>query len=187
MTLEELILDLEKTTSFVLAIDGMCASGKSTLAAYLQQRLDAHVFHMDDFFLPFHKRTSERLSEPGGNVDYERFLETVLMPLSQKQTVHYQPFDCSIMQLKQNVLDVPYYPRNIIEGSYALRPEFVPYYTHCLVLKIEPELQTKRIKIRNPHQITQFQQIWIPLENKYFQYYHIYEKYPVIKDIHISL
>lgn len=185
MTLEELILELEEIPSFVLAIDGMCASGKSTLASYLQQRLDAHVFHMDDFFLPMHKRTSERLLEPGGNVDYERFLETVLIPLSQKQTVYYQPFDCSVMQLNQTVQEISYHSRNIIEGSYALRPEFIPYYTHYVVLAITPKLQIERIKKRNPNQITQFQHIWIPLENKYFQYYHIYENYPVIH--HITL
>lgn len=186
MTLEELILQLESTPSFILAIDGMCASGKSTLAAYLQQRFDAHVFHMDDFFLPLHKRTQERLLEPGGNVDYERFLESVLIPLSQKQTVYYQSFDCSVMELNQTIQEIPYHARNIVEGSYALRPELIPYYTHLIVLKIESDIQIKRIEKRNPHQVSQFQQKWIPLENKYFQYYHIYEKYPVINHIHIS-
>lgn len=50
--------------------------------------------HMDDFFLPLEMRTPQRLQQPGGNVHYERFLETVLKPLSLQQTVFYQPFDC---------------------------------------------------------------------------------------------
>ena len=56
-----------------LAIDGRAAAGKSTAAALLAAALGAGVVHMDDFFLPAALRTPQRLSEPGGNVHYERF------------------------------------------------------------------------------------------------------------------
>ncbi|MBQ3256889.1 MAG: hypothetical protein IJA67_05715 [Oscillospiraceae bacterium] len=61
------------TRPVVIGMDGMAASGKSTLAALLADRLDAAVIHMDDFFLPQGFRTPERLRTPGGNVYYERF------------------------------------------------------------------------------------------------------------------
>ena len=35
----------------LVAIDGRCAAGKTTLAASLQAQLGCNVFHMDDFFL----------------------------------------------------------------------------------------------------------------------------------------
>lgn len=60
------------------------------------------------------QRTPQRLKETGGNVDYERFEETVLRPIFQKQTVFYQPFSCR----KWNLLEgypVPYKKLNIIE------------------------------------------------------------------------
>ena len=60
-----------------VAIDGNCAAGKSTLGALLQEVYGANLFHMDDYFLPFACKTPERLAEPGGNVDYERFREEV--------------------------------------------------------------------------------------------------------------
>ena len=41
----------------VVAIDGRCASGKSTLAAKLQQGLHCPVFSLDDFFLRPQQRT----------------------------------------------------------------------------------------------------------------------------------
>lgn len=41
----------EKGGRAVIAIDGMAASGKSTLAARLAEELDGCVIHMDDFFL----------------------------------------------------------------------------------------------------------------------------------------
>ena len=58
----------------IVALDGRCASGKTTLAALLQQRTGCSVVHMDHFFLRPEQRTRERLEQPGGNVDYERFL-----------------------------------------------------------------------------------------------------------------
>ena len=57
----------------VVAIDGKCTSGKTTLAARLAEIYDCNVFHMDDFFLRPEQRTPERFAQIGGNVDYERF------------------------------------------------------------------------------------------------------------------
>lgn len=36
----------------IVALDGRCASGKTTLAALLQQQTGCSVVHMDHFFLP---------------------------------------------------------------------------------------------------------------------------------------
>ena len=59
--------------SVTVAIEGKCTSGKTTLANYLGEVYDCNVFSMDSFFLQPHQRTEERLAQPGGNVDYERF------------------------------------------------------------------------------------------------------------------
>ena len=56
----------EKET-VIVAIDGNCTSGKTTLANQLAANYDCNVFHMDDFFLPVDMRTEERLTTPGGN------------------------------------------------------------------------------------------------------------------------
>ena len=77
---DTVLAKLHKNTKhpFLIAIDGMCGSGKTTLANYLAKELNASLFHMDDFFLQPHQRTPERLADPGGNVDYERFKAEVL-------------------------------------------------------------------------------------------------------------
>ena len=64
-----------------LAIEGGSASGKTTLGKILTERYGCTVFHMDDFFLRSEQRTAARFAEPGGNVDRERFLAEVLLPL----------------------------------------------------------------------------------------------------------
>ena len=45
----------------IVALDGRCAAGKTTLAARLQQRSGCNVVHMDDFFLRPAQRTKARL------------------------------------------------------------------------------------------------------------------------------
>ena len=77
-----------------LAIDGPCASGKSTLAKTLADIYRCPVVHMDDFFLQPHQRTPERLAQPGGNVDYERFDAQVLSPLYRNEAARYRPWRC---------------------------------------------------------------------------------------------
>lgn len=78
----------------LIAIDGRCAAGKTTFATHLQGLWDCNMFHMDDFFLRPSQRTPGRLREPGGNVDYERFLGEVLVPLRKGEPFSYCPYDC---------------------------------------------------------------------------------------------
>ena len=65
----------------IVAIDGNCTAGKTTLANQLAEIYDCNIFHMDDFFRRPEQRTVERFAEIGGNVDYERFNKEVLLPL----------------------------------------------------------------------------------------------------------
>lgn len=48
---------------------------------------------MDDFYLQPHQRTTKRLREPGGNVDYERFETEVLQPMLTGEAFSYRPYD----------------------------------------------------------------------------------------------
>ena len=59
------------------------------LDVYKRQQLDCNVIHMDDFYLQPHQRTTKRMREPGGNVDYERFETEVLQPMLTGEAVSY--------------------------------------------------------------------------------------------------
>lgn len=162
---------LSQTASrpFLIAIDGMCGSGKSTLGTFLAKELHASLFHMDDFFLQPHQRTEERLAEPGGNVDYERFKEEVLEHISDVSGVTFQPFSCSKWQLTDPVT-VPYNDIVIIEGSYSHHPYFKNVYNVKIFLEISKEEQKKRILARDGKDIwPMFEKKWIPTENRYFE------------------
>ena len=118
---------LSRGVPVVLAIDGRAASGKSSLAKTLAKDYAGRVVHMDDFFLPQELRTAERLSEPGGNLHYERFVAEILPGLRDEAGVNYQAFDCNRMQLGEwrNLLPAQL---TIVEGAYALHPKLGAYY-----------------------------------------------------------
>lgn len=106
-----------------LAIEGGSASGKTTLGKILAERYECTVFHMDDFFLRSEQRTAARFAEPGGNVDRERFLAEVLLPLRRGEKVFYRRFDCASMQLQNAVETAPKKARRCRGGIlHAPRP-----------------------------------------------------------------
>ena len=156
-----------------LAIEGSSASGKTTLADLLEQIYDCTVFHMDDFFLRPEQRTEERFAQPGGNIDKERFLDEVLLPLSRGDSINYHRFDCSTFTLTEPVSVTPKC-LTVIEGAYSMHPELAKYYDLSVFLNISAELQKKRIEHRNsPGMALRFFNEWIPMERKYFEAFDI--------------
>lgn len=157
----------------LVAIDGRCASGKTTLGEYLHQMFECNLFHMDDFFLRREQRTPERMAEIGGNVDYERFRETVLEPVQQKKNVTYQPFSCKEGKLT-DAYEIPYKKLNIIEGSYSMHPYFNNPYDLRIFMNIQPKEQMENIIKRNgAEKVKDFRGKWIPKEEAYFEKFHV--------------
>ena len=170
---------LSQTASrpFLIAIDGMCGSGKSTLGTFLAKELHASLFHMDDFFLQPHQRTEERLAEPGGNVDYKRFKDEVLDHVADADGVTFRPFSCKEWRLAEEAITIPYNDIVIIEGSYSHHPYFKNEYNVKIFLEISKEEQKKRIVSRDGEAIwPMFETKWIPMENRYFETFKIKEK-----------
>ena len=181
--LRKQIDDLLKTgRQILIAIDGNCTAGKTTLAAVLEKEYDCNVFHMDDFFLRPQQRTAERYAEPGGNVDYERFQEEVLIPLKKGSAFSYRPFSCKTFSLSDAVEVTPK-ALNIVEGTYCLHPYFGDVYDLKLFLSIDSELQRERVYQRPRHVQGRFFTDWIPMEKLYFDFYQI----PGQADIYLDM
>lgn len=160
----------------LVAVDGRCAAGKTTLASLLKKETGCNVIHMDDFFLQQWQRTKERLQEPGGNVDYERILSEVMIPLSQGQAVSYRQFDCKKMELSCLVY-AGSDPVTIVEGSYSCHPALWDFYDFRVFLNVNSEEQVRRIRCRNGEEaFLQFRDRWIPLEERYFSTFRIKER-----------
>jgi uridine kinase len=159
---------LARQKSVVVAIDGPSGSGKSTLGEILQAVYDSPVVRMDHFFLRPEQRNPQRLEEPGGNVDYERFQKEVVASLRSNETFSYRIYDC-----KQNTLTwsepIEAHRLRVVEGSYSLHPTLREDYDLRVFLTISPERQRERILKRNgPVMLERFVTEWIPLEELYF-------------------
>ena len=159
----------------VVAIDGMCAAGKSTLAGALARDLKAQVLRMDDFFLPPERKTPERLAEPGGNVDYERFKAQVLGPLKRGESIEYRRYDCGSGALcPPTILPPP--ALAIVEGVHSCHPYFGDAYDYRVFLRVDASIQRARILARNGEaMLKRFETEWIPMEHRYFEAFGIEE------------
>lgn len=157
----------------VIAIDGRCAAGKSTLAENLCKALHCNVLHMDDFFLRPEQRMPARLSEPGGNVDRERFLSEALLPLHGDADFSFRRYDCQRQALGEEIrvsIDRP----TIVEGSYACHPALRRYYDLTVFLSVAPDEQKRRIARRNGEKgLINFVEKWIPMEERYFSAFDV--------------
>lgn len=156
-----------------VAMDGCCASGKTTAAKWLGQIFGAGVVHMDDFFLPPHLRTARRYSQPGGNIHYERFSIQVAPRLPWREDFSYQQFDCSRMALGE-WKQIAAGPVVFVEGAYALHPACRGEYGLKVFFDVDPEQQHQRILLRDGmEKWPRFRDEWIPMEHLYQEHFQI--------------
>ena len=159
---------LEKQDRLILALDGMSCSGKTTWAGELAERFSGSVVHMDDFFLPRDRFTKDLEALPGGNMDRDRFRESVLTPLAAGGDFAYAPFSCDQQSLLPDRVAVSG-RLVVVEGAYALLPDWGNYYDLALFLQVSMEEQQGRLLLRNGARgMVPFLTRWIPREETYF-------------------
>lgn len=158
----------------VVALDGMCAAGKSTLAAKLAECFGGSVIAIDDFHLPFNMRSEERRGEPGGNMHYERFEQEVAAHLRSGEAFSYGRFSCREGKINETKSVAADCPLVIIEGAYAMRAEFREIYDLSVCVLVSDELQKERLLSREGEEkYRNFETMWIPMEHSYLSHYRI--------------
>ena len=160
----------------IVAIEGRCASGKTSLAAQIKVRLGLPVVHMDHFFLRLEQRSPARYAQPGGNIDHERFLNEVLTPLKEGRAPVYRPYDCQTGALGGSIA-LEAAPVVIVEGCYSCHPALWDHYHQRVFLTVEPEEQLRRIQKRDGEaRLKDFREQWIPMEERYFSAFQIEDR-----------
>ena len=83
------------TRPLVLALDGRCGSGKTTLANGLAAQLPGcTLLRTDDFYLPPAQRIPDWAHTPCANMDLTRLRDEALRPAYAGQTVAYRAYSC---------------------------------------------------------------------------------------------
>ena len=112
---------------------------------------------------------------------YERFLTEVLPNLRAGRPFSYRRFDCSRMTLGEEI-PVENSGYVFVEGAYSCHPVFGDYMDRRVFLDIDGKTQEERIRKRNGEdRLQDFLQLWIPLEEAYFQTFSPWEKADYIK------
>ena len=176
------LLTTHPSRPVLIALDGRCGSGKTTLAAQLAEHFpQSSIFHTDDFYLPPAARVPGWETIPCANMDLERLRSEVLAPARAGLPVNYRAYSCreGAYLPAQHIAPQPLF---IIEGSYSQHPVLAACYDLTVFVTCSKEEQTRRLQLREGTRYTNFVQRWIPLEEGYFEKYGIEEKADFVLD-----
>ncbi len=171
----------QPTKPLVLALDGRCGSGKTTLASQLARQFPACVLHTDDFYLSPAQRVHGWEKKPCANMDLVRLRDEALRPAYNGLPVPYRAYSCR-EGAYQPVQELPARPLVILEGSYSHHPLLAGYETLRIFITCSKEEQTHRLRAREGERYENFAARWIPLEEGYFAEYQIEEKADFVVD-----
>ena len=123
------------------------------------------------------------MAHPAGNMDLKRLRTQVLEPLRRGERAEYRPFVCRTGEFGQGIW-LTGGALAIVEGSYSHHPALTGAYDLNIFLTCSREAQEKRILAREGDEVRfdRFRQIWMPLEERYFQTYAIQEKADLVFD-----
>lgn len=172
---------LEQKGRILVAIDGRCGSGKSSLADLIAERFVCRLIHMDDFYLPPERRKRDWSEIPGGNMDLLRLEEEVLVWGKRGEPISYAPYCCREGKMGR-VRILPFQNLTVVEGSYSQHPRLAPYYDLKIFLTCSAAEQEKRLRQREGERYPLFSERWIPLEERYFLQYKIPQQSDIVLD-----
>ena len=166
----------------VLALDGRCGSGKTTMAAALAEQFpDSIVLHTDDFYLPPADRVPGWEHIPCANMDLTRLRDEVLRPAKAGKPVPYRAYCCREGTYRPAQL-LPAQPLVILEGSYSHHPLLTPYEDFRVFMTCSDAEQTRRLQAREGDRYPDFAARWVPLEEAYFTQHNIEDAADFVMD-----
>lgn len=159
--MEELIKIIASTSKThatrIIALDGLGASGKSTLAHHLSTLLPAEIVQIDDFY-----------DAATSTFDYGRLKLQVIDPLTNDQPAKYQQYDWSTDSLT-TWQDVYVGGTIIIEGVGAIKDELGKYWDYAIYVDCPRETRLLRGLARDGESLrNKWENVWMPLEDDYY-------------------
>jgi len=167
---------MEQQPTVLVALDGRCGSGKTTLATQLAKQFPQSItIHTDDFYLPPPQRVFGWEYIPCANMHLERLRAEVVAPARADHAFSYKAYSCRDGAYLPPVFHQPA-PLVIVEGSYSHHPSLTPYYDIKVFVTCSQEEQSRRLREREGRRYSAFVERWIPLEEGYFTDYGIEKK-----------
>jgi uridine kinase len=140
----------------IVAVDGPGGAGKTSLAFWLAQKLDAPVIHTDDF------------ASWENPVDWWlQVIELALKPLAAGKRARYRPMRCG----GEERAPVSIEPNDIVilEGVTASRQAFQPYLAYSIWIETRRELRLQRGLERDGADAWAQWEQWMKAEDRYIE------------------
>lgn len=173
---------LKQQPTVLVALDGRCGSGKTTLAAQLAERFPQSItLHTDDFYLPPPQRVTGWERIPCANMHLERLRAEAVAPARAGRAVCYKAYSCregAYLPVQQLAAQ----PLVILEGSYSHHPLLAPYEDFRVFMTCSDAEQTRRLQAREGDRYPDFAARWIPLEEAYFTQHNIEDAADFVMD-----
>ena len=165
---------LARQPAVLVALDGRCGSGKTTLSERLAERFPQSItVHTDDFYLPPSRRVTGWEKIPCANMDIQRLRNEVVAPARQAGVL------LPGLLLPRRCLSAAASPRPCAAGHRGGKlqpsPSLAPYYDIRIFVTCSPDEQARRLRKREGERYSNFVERWIPLEEGYFANYSIEE------------
>ncbi|MBU1019231.1 MAG: hypothetical protein ABII07_05465 [Patescibacteria group bacterium] len=181
------ILNAKRDHPVRVCIDGVDASGKTTLADSLAIELQKHRpvirVSIDGFHNPKEIRYQKGRNSPVGyymdTTDYEAFINAVLKPLGPNGNLQYKTavFDF----IKNSKVDSPVLEAEessilLMDGVFLLRPELVDYWDLKIFVDVDFKITVKRASKRDGYYLGEEHEIFEKYEQRYVPGQKIYFK-----------
>jgi len=149
----------------IIAVEGRCASGKSTITNKLK---NVTIIHADDFF----SKTDL--------LDFDS-LNAVLSKIKMNQKLEYTTYNCMTNTYHTKIIDMVE-PVVIVEGVYSYHQKIRHNFHKLVYIETTKELQMKYLKERTKDikLYNKFISLWIPREEEYFNNNNLIELSNVI-------
>lgn len=155
---------------YLIGIDGLGASGKSTIAHELaSMRKDISVIHVDEFYLPKSERSAGIIEGQAvsPDFDWDRLDGQVFQAVARGLLVKYQRYDWRA-DVWGEWIEIPESNWIIIVGVYALQSRFFPYYDYSIWCEVPKEIRMKRMIEREGKVVAkEWEAKWLPREENY--------------------
>lgn len=153
LKLQNYLDSLPKDKLTIIALEGRCASGKTTITNLLK---NVTIIHADDFF----SKTDV--------LDFKS-LESLLSKLELNKQIEYTTYNCmNDTYTKKTILKTSNVV--IVEGVYSYHQKIRKHFDKLIYIEADKTKQLERLKIRstNTQLLDKFINIWIPREEEYY-------------------
>lgn len=157
--------------SVLLAIDGPCGGGKSSLAALLAELFPCRVLHMDDYYLPPERRSPGGNGPPAAIWTWSAFCRRPCCPPPEERPSPAGPTAAKGDSWRRPECSPP--PPHRSGGKLQPASSAGPHYDLKIFLYCRPGEQLARLKRREGTGLEAYRQRWIPLEEAYYRTFGI--------------